>query len=110
MRLALEQRVTERTRELSAANDRLRSEIAERERTTAALRSTQDELIHARRLAALEQISTAINHEINQPLAALRTFLASTAVFLERGDGATVRRNLERMTQVTQRIAEIIRP
>ncbi|KQP40959.1 hypothetical protein ASF49_19995 [Methylobacterium sp. Leaf104] len=109
MRLALEQRVTERTRELSAANDRLRSEIAERERTTAALRSTQDELIHAGRLAALGQISTAINHEINQPLAALRTFLASTAVFLERGDGATVRRNLERMTQVTQRIAEIIR-
>lgn len=109
MRLALEQRVAERTEDLSAANDRLRGEIAERERATAALRATQDELIHAGRLAALGQISTAINHEINQPLAALRTFLASTAKFLERGDLATVGRNLERMTQVTQRIGEIIR-
>ena len=109
MRLALEQRVAERTEDLSAANDRLRGEIAERERATAALRATQDELIHAGRLAALGQISTAINHEINQPLAALRTFLASTAKFLERGDLATVGRNLERMTGVTQRISEIIR-
>ncbi|WP_143131996.1 ATP-binding protein [Methylobacterium sp. 174MFSha1.1] len=109
MRHALERRVAERTHDLSDANARLRAEIAERERTTAALRATQDELIHAGRLAALGQISTAINHEINQPLAALRTFLASTAVFLERGDGATVRRNLQRMTEVTQRIAEIIR-
>ncbi|AWN38340.1 ATP-binding protein [Methylobacterium radiodurans] len=109
MRLSLEQRVADRTQALSAANDRLRGEVAERERATAALRATQDELIHAGRLAALGQISTAINHEINQPLAALRTFLASTAKFLERGDLATVERNLERMTQVTQRIGEIIR-
>ncbi|MGX7709160.1 ATP-binding protein [Methylobacterium sp. Gmos1] len=109
MRLALERRVAERTHDLSDANARLRAEIAERERATAALRATQDELIHAGRLAALGQISTAINHEINQPLAALRTFLASTAVFLERGDETTVRRNLQRMTEVTQRIAEIIR-
>lgn len=109
MRLALEERVAERTRELSATNARLRGEVVERERATLALRATQDELIHAGRLAALGQISTAINHEINQPLAALRTFLASTSVFLERGETATVRRNLQRMTEVTQRIAEIIR-
>ncbi|RVU14231.1 ATP-binding protein [Methylobacterium oryzihabitans] len=109
MRLALERRVAERTRDLSAANERLRGEMAERERAAAALRRTRDELVHAGRLAALGQLSTAINHEINQPLAALRTFLASTAVFLDRGDGDTVRRNLRRMTDVTQRIAEIIR-
>lgn len=109
MRLGLERRVAARTRDLSAANDRLRGEIAERERATVALRATQDELIHAGRLAALGQISTAISHEISQPLAALRTFLSSTAVFHERGDAATVARNLERMTQVTQRITEIIR-
>ncbi|TNC11053.1 sensor histidine kinase [Methylobacterium terricola] len=109
MRAALERRVAERTHDLSQANARLRAEITERERATAALRATQDELIHAGRLAALGQISTAINHEINQPLAALRTFLASTVLFLERGDEGTVRRNLQRMTEVTQRIAEIIR-
>lgn len=109
MRLTLERRVAERTRDLSAANARLRREIEERERTTAALRTTQDELVHAGRLAALGQLSIAINHEINQPLAALRTFLASSSVFLERGDTATVSRNLQRMTEVTQRIAEIIR-
>lgn len=109
MRLTLERRVAERTQDLSAANARLRGEITERERAAAALRATQDELIHAGRLAALGQISTAISHEINQPLAALRTFLSSSAVFLERGDTATVGRNLKRMTEVTQRIADIIR-
>lgn len=109
MRLTLERRVAERTQDLSAANARLRGEIMERERAAAALRATQDELIHAGRLAALGQISTAISHEINQPLAALRTFLSSSAVFLERGDTATVGRNLTRMTEVTQRIADIIR-
>lgn len=109
MRMALEQRVEERTRDLSAANTLLRDEITERERATAALRATQDELIHAGRLAALGQISTAISHEINQPLAALRTFLSSTTLFLERGDAGMVRQNLERMTKVTQRISETIR-
>ncbi|MBE7197795.1 MAG: sensor histidine kinase [Parafilimonas terrae] len=109
MRLTLEQRVIERTQDLSAANAQLRGEVAERERATAALRAAQDELIHAGRLAALGQISTAINHEINQPLAALRTFLSSTAILLERGDTATVGRNLRRMTEVTQRISAIIR-
>ncbi|WP_342153883.1 ATP-binding protein [Methylorubrum sp. SB2] len=109
MRLTLERRVAERTSDLSTANARLHEEIAERERATVALRATQDELIHAGRLAALGQISMAINHEINQPLAALRTFLSSSSVFLERGDTATVGRNLKRMTEVTQRIAEIIR-
>ena len=109
MRLTLEGRVAERTSDLSTANARLRGEIAERERATAALRATQEELIHAGRLAALGQISTAINHEINQPLAALRTFLSSSSIFLERGDTAAVGRNLKRMTEVTQRIAEIIR-
>ncbi len=37
----------------ATANARLRGEIAERERATAALRATQEELIHAGRLAAL---------------------------------------------------------
>lgn len=108
MRGALENRVRERTRDLGAANQRLRDEIVERERATAALRATQNELIHAGRLAALGQISTAVNHEINQPLAALRVFLSSTLIFLDRNETTTVRRNLQRMSEMTQRIAEII--
>ncbi len=81
----------------------------ERERTTAALRATQDELIHAGRLAALGQISTAINHEINQPLAAPPHLPRQHRGLPGARRRATVRRNLQRMTEVTQRIAEIIR-
>ena len=54
------------------------------------LRATQNELVQAGKLAALGQMSAAIAHEINQPLAAIRTFMASTQIFAQRGDGTQV--------------------
>ena len=52
-RIVLEQRVKERTQELSTANTRLRAEIDERQRATAALQAAQDELVNAGKLATL---------------------------------------------------------
>jgi len=46
-------------------------------------------------------------HELNQPLAALRTLSANTARFLERGDEATARSNLERIGQLVDRMGQI---
>ena len=62
----LERRVDRRTLDLTQANLRLRQEVEEHERT-------RDELIQAAKLAALGQMSAGINHELNQPLAAMRT-------------------------------------
>jgi two-component system C4-dicarboxylate transport sensor histidine kinase DctB len=76
---------------------------------TRALRETQDELIHAGKMAALGQMSAAVTHELNQPLAAIQTFVASTRLFLEQGDTATVGRNLTMIEDLGRRMAELIR-
>src|ERR1700730_1793695 len=49
----LEQRVIERTRQLTATNDELRKEIEERQRVQAALQQSQAELAHVGRVPAM---------------------------------------------------------
>jgi C4-dicarboxylate-specific signal transduction histidine kinase len=103
----LEQRVAQRTSELRATNLRLADEIEERRRASVALQQKQDELVQAGKLAAIGQLSAALAHEINQPLAAQQTFLASTRKFLDRGDHAEVRSNLQRVSDLATRMAAI---
>lgn len=98
----LEEVVAQRTQALSA-------EIAERQRTEMDLRKTQDELIHAGRMAALGQMSAAMAHELNQPLAAIQTFIASSRIFLERNELETVGGNLGRIDDLAKRMADLVR-
>jgi two-component system C4-dicarboxylate transport sensor histidine kinase DctB len=103
----LQRQVAERTHELSESNASLHTEIEERRRTEARLRATQNELVQAGKLAALGQMSAAIAHEINQPLAAIRTFMASTRIFAKRGELGQVVRNLDLITDLAERMASI---
>ena len=103
----LQRQVAERTHELSESNASLHTEIEERRRTEARLRATQNELVQAGKLAALGQMSAAIAHEINQPLAAIRTFMASTKIFVQRGELGQVVRNLDLITDLAERMASI---
>lgn len=103
----LELKVEERTADLSSANKQLQDEVAERARAERTLRAAQDELIQAGKLAVIGQLSAGIVHELNQPLAALRTLSANAARFLERGDEATTRANLERIGQLVDRMGQI---
>jgi len=103
----LKRQVDERTRELSQTNASLQGEIEERRRTEVQLRATQNELVQAGKLAALGQMSAAIAHEINQPLAAIRTFMASTKIFAQRGNFAQVVANLDLITDLAERMASI---
>lgn len=105
----LEIRVTERTSELQQANTLLSAEVEERRRTEAELLRTQSELVHAGKLAALGQMSAGLSHELNQPLAAIRSYAENCQVFLERGQPATVKRNLGAIAELTERMAGIIR-
>jgi two-component system C4-dicarboxylate transport sensor histidine kinase DctB len=98
----LERMVAQRTEALSA-------EINHHQRTERHLRETQDELIHAGRMAALGQMSAAIAHELNQPLAAIRTFVASSKLLVERGELAAVAGNLGMIGDLGTRMADIIR-
>ena len=103
----LERKVEERTVDLSAANVQLHDEIAERVRAEQTLRGAQDELIQAGKLAVIGRLSAGIAHELNQPLAALRTLSGNATRFLERGDTATARSNLERIAQLADRMGLI---
>ncbi|WP_407945295.1 sensor histidine kinase [Paraburkholderia antibiotica] len=103
----LNQRVAERTADLSEANEQLQKEVAERTRAEQELRAAHDELIQASKLAALGQMAAGITHELNQPLAALRGFSDNTRVLLERGDQVSARENLEAIASLTERMGKI---
>jgi two-component system C4-dicarboxylate transport sensor histidine kinase DctB len=103
----LKAEVERRTSELRETNVSLEAEIEERRRTENKLLMTQNELVQAGKLAALGQMSAAIAHEINQPLAAIRTFIASTRIFAERGDISQVSGNLEIINNLANRMASV---
>jgi len=103
----LEARVQERTRDLNSANTQLRQEVEERTRTEDRLRQTQAELVQAGKLAALGQMSAALSHEFNQPLAAVKSYAENAATFLDRGRGDEARENITRISHMADRMASI---
>jgi two-component system C4-dicarboxylate transport sensor histidine kinase DctB len=84
--LELERKVAERTRDLTAA---------------------QDKLVHASRLAALGQMAAVVAHELNQPLAALRTLSDNAVTLLRRGRASETEGNLGMIAQIVDRMAKI---
>lgn len=96
----LEQRVQERTVDLHL-------EIEERRRTEEALRETRDELIQAAKLAMLGQMSASISHEVNQPLAAIRTYTDNARKLLEQERCADVSWNLEQISELIETMTQI---
>ncbi|REE92319.1 sensor histidine kinase [Cupriavidus plantarum] len=103
----LERRVEARTADLMAINEQLEGEVVERTRAEKELRATQDELVQASKLAALGQMAAGITHELNQPLAALRTFSDNTRVLLERGQLDAATGNLAAIADLTERMGKI---
>ncbi|WP_062388032.1 sensor histidine kinase [Pseudomonas abietaniphila] len=103
----LERRITERTADLRASNERLKGQIRERRQAEETLRQAQDELVQAGKLAAIGQMSTSIAHELNQPLAALRTLSGNTVRFIERGALDTASTNLRTINDLVDRMGRI---
>lgn len=103
----LETRVAERTLALTKTNTLLRKEIDDRTRAEIALRQTRSELVHAAKMAALGQMSAGINHELNQPLAAIRSYSDNGKLFLQKGRLAETLWNLEQISELTERMAQI---
>ncbi|VCY97786.1 C4-dicarboxylate transport sensor protein DctB [Pseudomonas aeruginosa] len=104
----LEERVLERTRELENANAQLQQEVHEREQAQRELMRAQDEVIQAGKLTALGTMSASISHELNQPLAAIRSYADNARVLLDHQRTEDARGNLEQISDLTTRMASII--
>jgi two-component system C4-dicarboxylate transport sensor histidine kinase DctB len=103
----LEHQVQRRTEALREANGHLQTEVAERKRAEEILKTTLDDLVQTGKMAVLGQMSAGITHELNQPLAALRTLSANAVVFLSRGQQDQVDLNLRTICQLTDRMGQI---
>ena len=106
-RIELERQIDLRTTELRSANDQLNHEIDERRRLETVRQDLQDELIQANKLATLGQIAAGVAHEINQPVAAIRTHADSASVQLRREDIEGALRSLANIDRLTERVGVI---
>jgi len=112
--------VSRRTRELSAANQELEKQIAERHRAEDNARQRQAELAHVARLNTMGEMASGFAHELNQPLSAITNYAQGCVRRLNRGaknpdtlrDGEDVDALRDAMEQVSVqagRAGEIIR-
>ncbi|MES9858446.1 MAG: ATP-binding protein [Sedimenticola sp.] len=105
----LEQKVQERTNALIETNIELQGEIVERKRAEEKVHKTHATLVQTAKLAALGKMSAGMSHELNQPLAAIRTYADNASAYLDRNQAKTTKKNLERISQLTERMARIIK-
>ncbi|MDH1062642.1 ATP-binding protein, partial [Agrobacterium sp. GD03992] len=88
-------------------NQEIKHEIAERRQTEKQLRRMQNDLVQAGKLAALGQMSAALSHEFNQPLAAAKNYAENASLLVERGRLGEVTENLRRISGLIDRMASI---
>lgn len=93
--------------ETTQMHRQLAAETEERLATEKRLRLAQQDLIQAGKLAALGQLSVAITHEINQPLAVMRNQLHSVGLCLEKGLTDQAKSGIERLTLQLEKTANI---
>ena len=106
-RRALEEEVALRTAELRETNAQLAQESREREMADRNYRAAREELAQAGRLSSIGQIVAGVAHEINQPVAAIRSFADNGAKLIERQRPREAAENLNRISELTARIGAI---
>ena len=106
VRMALFQR---ESAELRALNARLQQEIAERERVQETLAVAEQTLAQSSKLAALGEMSAAVSHELNQPLAAMKTYLAGSRLLLSRNRPEEAMSSFGRIDDLIERMGRITR-
>ena len=87
--------------DLRQLNIRLQREISERKKVEKNLEVAEQTLAQSSKLAALGEMSAAVSHELNQPLAAMKTYLAGAKLLLQR-------KRLEEALSSFQRIDDLI--
>ncbi|RNF33745.1 sensor histidine kinase [Paracoccus methylarcula] len=95
--------------DLRVLNARLTREIAERERVQKELRVAEQTVQQSSKLAALGEMSAGVSHELNQPLAAMKTYLAGARLLLQRGRPEEALSSFQRINDLIDRMGTITR-
>jgi len=105
-RLVFFERESAELRQLNAA---LQREIAERERAERNLEVAEQTLQQSSKLAILGEMSAAVSHELNQPLAAMKTYLAGAKLLLQRRRSDEALSSFQRIDDLIERMGTITR-
>mgnify|MGYP000341217103 CR=1 FL=1 len=95
--------------ELRRLNARLQREIAERQKAERNLEEAEQSLAQSQKLAALGEMSAAVSHELNQPLAAMKTYLAGARLLLQRRRFDEAGSSFQRIDDLIERMGAITR-
>lgn len=106
VRMALFQRESAELRQL---NIRLQREVAERQKVQENLAVAEQTLAQSSKLAALGEMSAAVSHELNQPLAAMKTYLAGAKLLVGRGRPDEALASFQRIDDLIERMGAITR-
>jgi two-component system C4-dicarboxylate transport sensor histidine kinase DctB len=90
-------------------NARLQREIAEREKVQKELSVAEQTLAQSSKLAVLGEMSAAVSHELNQPLAAMKTYLAGARLLLTRKRTEEALSSFQRIDDLIDRMGAITR-
>lgn len=104
---ALEHEVAARTQELREANAGLQQASERQAEADRRYRAAREELAQASRLGSIGQITAGVAHEINQPVAAIRSFAENALAYLDREQGDKARGNLGHIVELTARVGAI---
>lgn len=108
----LESQVASRTRQLALANDSLRQEIVDRQEAESKNRALAAQLAHAARISTMGQLTAALAHEINQPLATIANDAATCELDFADRDALPTRKlagHIEHIKQAALRAGQIVR-
>lgn len=95
--------------ELRALNMALQREIAEREKAERNLEVAEQTIQQSSKLAILGEMSAAVSHELNQPLAAMKTYLAGAKLLLQRRRPDEALSSFQRIDDLIERMGAITR-
>ncbi len=95
--------------ELRALNVALQREIAEREKAEKNLEVAEQTVAQTSKLAVLGEMSAAVSHELNQPLAAMKTYLAGARLLVQRRRPDEALSSFTRIDDLIERMGAITR-
>ncbi len=104
-----------RPAQLAQTNQALQEEKCRLEAANTLLTVTQNQLIESEKLAAIGQLAAKIAHEVNNPLASIKTSLAIVSKRLAPGDRMkdnlqTIEEEIGRIARIMQQLLAVARP